>query len=62
MIEDIKKFLGISPYNTDSNIVRSDPFYLKFLYSKYGEETVKAKIKELGKDKGIGYDSRTNCG
>lgn len=48
MPEDIKKFLGISPYDTDSNIVRGDPFYLKSLYTKYGEEKVKAKVKELG--------------
>lgn len=48
MIEDIKKFLGVSPYDTDSNIVKGDPFYLKSLYSKYGEENVKAKVKEFG--------------
>lgn len=48
MIEDIKKFLGVAPYNTDSNVVRGDPFYLRSLYTKYGEENVKAKVKELG--------------
>ena len=25
--EDVKKYLGIAPYNTDSNIVRGDYYY-----------------------------------
>ena len=48
MLDEVKKFLGLAPYDTDTNIVKGDPFYLKSLYRKYGEENVKAKVKELG--------------
>lgn len=45
--EDVKKYLGIAPYNTDSNIVRGDCYYYKQLCSTYGEAAVQNKIREL---------------
>lgn len=45
--DDIKKYLGIEPYNTDSNIVRGDYCYYKQLCNMYGEVEVQNKIRDL---------------
>ena len=47
IIEDVKKYLGIEPYNTDSNIVRGDYYYYNQLCAKYGELQVQQLIKAL---------------
>lgn len=45
--DDVKKYLGLAPYDTDSNIVRGDYYYYKQLCSEYGEVAVQCKIKTL---------------
>ena len=45
--KDVRKYLGLSPYNTMTNICYYDGHFLRFLYIKYGELRVIDKIKEL---------------
>lgn len=47
LIEDCKKYLGIAPYNTYSNIVIGDPFFYNSMCKKYGTEDVTYIIKNL---------------
>lgn len=47
LIDDCKKYLGIAPYNTYSNIVISDPFFYNSMCKKYGAEDVTCVIKNL---------------
>lgn len=49
MEEDIKKFLGLPPYNNCCNIVQNDGFYYMSLCAKYGKEKVDEKIKNFSK-------------
>lgn len=45
--DDVKKYLGVAPYDKDSNIVRGDYYYYKQLCNMYGEAAVQNKIREL---------------
>ena len=45
LLEACKKFLGYSPYDSDSNICRGDGFYLNSLYNKYGAAAVAEMLK-----------------
>lgn len=45
--KDVRKYLGLPPYNTMSNISYYDGHFLRFLYKKYGELKVINKMKEL---------------
>ena len=49
MDEDIKKFLGLPPYNNFCNIVQGDGFFYQSLCAKYGKEKVDEKIKNFSK-------------
>lgn len=51
IVEDCKKYLGLAPYDTDSNIVRGDGFYYNSLCSMYGESQVQNTIKALRKER-----------
>ena len=42
--EDIKKYLGLPPYDKSTNIVKEDSLFLSFLYSRYGKQKVQAEI------------------
>ena len=44
---DCKRFLGIYPYNSPTNICEGDIFFLVSLYMKYGTLPVMNKMKEL---------------
>ena len=44
---DVRKYLGLPPHNTMTNISYYDGHFLRFLYQKYGEPSVIAKIREL---------------
>ena len=44
---DVRKYLGLTPFDNSLNIVMYDVFFLKSLYSKYGEHCVSAMIKML---------------
>lgn len=42
-----RKFLGLPPYNTTSNIVQGDPIYLQSLYEEYGQQQISQMIQQL---------------
>ena len=47
IVDDCKKFLGITPYNTYNNVVMEDPHFLKSLQEKYGKDAVDTTIIHL---------------
>lgn len=47
--DDLKKYLGLPPYNTFTNPVAYDIYYLNSLYIKYGKESVTETLKKLSK-------------
>ena len=47
LFEDCKKYLGLSPYNTWTNIVVGDNHFYMDMCKKYGEQNVINTIKEL---------------
>ena len=49
MENDVKKFLGLPPYNNTTNIVVGDGFFLASLYRKYGREQINKTLKKLKK-------------
>lgn len=49
LIDDCKKFLGLPPYNTWTNVVCGDIYFRMDMVRKYGEEQVVKAIKELEK-------------
>lgn len=46
---DLKKYLGLPPYNTFTNPVAYDGYYLNSLYIKYGRESVTKTLNRLSK-------------
>ena len=44
---DVRKYLGLIPHNTMSNICYNDGHFLMSLYKRYGQLAVMNKIKEL---------------
>jgi prepilin-type processing-associated H-X9-DG protein len=44
---DVRKYLGLAPHNTMSNICYGDGHFLMSLYKRYGQLAVMNKIKEL---------------
>ncbi len=48
MIEDIKKFFGIAPYNGPENILRGDGYFKVSIEKKYGDS-----IENLRKKAGL---------
>ena len=47
--DDLKKYLALPPYNTFTNLVAYDAYYLNSLYIKYGRELVAEALKKLSK-------------
>lgn len=47
--DDLKKYLALPPYNTVTNLVAYDAYYLNSLYIKYGRELVAEALKKLSK-------------
>ena len=47
VVDDCKKYLGLSPYNTWTNVVVSDSYFYMDMCKKYGEEIVNKTIKAL---------------
>ena len=47
LIEDCKKYLGLAPYNTFTNINVGDPFFYNNMCKKYGTEDVTYVVKNL---------------
>lgn len=47
LIDDCKKYLGESPYNSSSNICVGDAYFYMSMCRKYGEEDVVNTIKRL---------------
>ena len=46
---DLKKYLGLPPYNTFTNPVAYDGHYLNSLYGKYGKELVTEALNRFSK-------------
>lgn len=46
---DLKKYLGLPPYDTFTNPVAYDVYYLNSLYIKYGKENVTEALNRLSK-------------
>jgi len=49
--DDVKKLLGLPPYNHPSNYCWNDNYYAHSLNSKYGEIAVSKMIEKLNKEK-----------
>lgn len=47
LIEDCKKYLGIAPYNTSTNVVAHDPYFCNSLTRRYGAQSVAYVIMVL---------------
>ena len=47
--DDLKKYLGLPPYNTFTNLVAYDAYYLNSIYVKYGKENVAKALNRLSK-------------
>lgn len=47
--DDLKKYLGLPPYDTFTNPVVYDIYYLNSLYDKYGKELVTEALNRLSK-------------
>lgn len=43
--DEVKKFLGIPPYDDSGNICKGDPIFYQSLCSIYGEKQVQKAIK-----------------
>lgn len=48
-IDDMKKLLGLAPYNSPANICWNDNYFYRYLISHYGEERVKKADAKLRK-------------
>ena len=46
-LKDCKKFLGVSPYNIDTNVVKGDGHFLYYLFDKYGKHVVEETMQYL---------------
>lgn len=46
---DLKKYLGLPPYNTFTNPVVYDGYYLNSLYNKYGKRGATKTLNRLSK-------------
>ena len=47
LVDDCKKFLGIAPYNTTTNVCVGDPYFHRDLCNKYGADEVNKTIIDL---------------
>ena len=47
LIDDCKKYLGISPYDNWFNVVICDTYFYKSICEKYGEQDVKREVERL---------------
>lgn len=45
---EVRKFLGLAPYNSPTNFVVGDPQFYNSLVRRYGEKAVKKMIEKLG--------------
>ena len=43
--DEVKKFLGVPPYDDSGNICKGDPIFYRSLCSIYGEKQVQKAIK-----------------
>ena len=47
--DDLKKYLGLPPYDGFTNPVAYDAYYLNSIYVKYGKENVIKALNRLSK-------------
>jgi len=50
LVDDLKKYLGLPPYNNSCNIDMHDSYVINSIYLKYGKEEVDKAIKQLTTD------------
>ena len=50
VVDDCKKYLGISPYDGWTNVVVNDVYFYMDMCKRYGEEIVNKTIKALNKN------------
>lgn len=50
LVDDCRKYLGKTPYNTSSNICLGDGYFYMSMCNKYGEQEVINTIKALRKE------------
>lgn len=45
-----RMYLGVKPFNTDTNIIKHDPYFLMSMETLWGKEVVKKALsEEIGK-------------
>ena len=42
-----RMYLGVKPYDTDTNIVKHDPYFLMSMETLWGKEAVKKALNEV---------------
>lgn len=47
--DDLKKYLALPPYNTFTNLVAYDAYYLNSICIKYGRENVAKTLNRLSR-------------
>ena len=48
--DNCRKYLGEKPYDTDTNVVKHDPYFLMSMETLWGKEAVKKALsEEIGK-------------
>ena len=47
VVKDCMKYLGLPPYHGFTNPCIKDPFFLRSLYEKYGEDVVHKTLSNL---------------
>lgn len=47
LIDDCKKYVGLPPYDSWTNLNVLDPYYYKELCKKYGEDIIKKTLQEI---------------
>ena len=45
--DNCRKYLGAKPYDTDTNVVKHDPYFLMSMETLWGKETVKKALNEV---------------
>lgn len=44
--DNCRMYLGVKPYDTDTNVVKHDPYFLMSMETLWGKEAVKKALSE----------------
>lgn len=53
LIERVKQFLGVHPYNTDTNYLKNDGYCYYALIKDFGKEAVEEAIRKVKENDNI---------